>query len=162
MYRALFTSAQLIHGYWTGRLLVPHTATEGWKASNLQNLNVRRENNYLQHFLALRALCDVSKEDQCALLDDDDNVVINSSTPHNLRFAYFTVRALSKPNTHRLRELYVQLRDFWPHVIWLSELSLEKGHQRVKRILTGRRACVLLFVAKTENVLSILSTPCVC
>lgn len=114
---------------------MPNLAPNAVKTALVRKLAIRRENSYVQHFLALQCLCNVSKEEQCALLDDDDNVVLNASTPHNLRFAYYAVRALSKPDTHRLRELYVQLRDLWPQAVWISELSLERGHQRVKRIL---------------------------
>jgi len=45
---------------------------------------------------------------------------------------YMCVRLLDKPNTHRLREYYVQHTQHWYSSVHTSELGLEKTHQVVK------------------------------
>lgn len=140
--QVLRTAAALIHCMWTSReLCLEDDAGEGTAADvERRTLQARVRHNdsvrstFVSHMQSLSDMWRLDEADANAMLDDNGQVLVGGSFPSALRARYDSVQETDCPNTHRLRELYVQHMLMWSHASWLSELSLKCAHQRVKRI----------------------------
>lgn len=93
------------------------------------------ESRYRDHFMELTKVSAINKELAESMPTSSGELIPVEDMNITQKLSYGIVQVLSKPNTHRLRELYIQLRVLWLHSVWLGAFSLEKVHQRIKRIL---------------------------
>ena len=93
------------------------------------------ESKFRIHWKNLLKVCIVSDELEQSMLLNSGQLRPVKEFNFEQRLAFDTIRILSKPNTHRIREFFLQLIFLWPHAVWFGELSLEKVHQRIKRTL---------------------------
>lgn len=137
IYNSLFSCARLISVTWqpyVSKLIgigVANTPIDIFK----YRMNLL-DSCFRTHFANLTQLCKFPADlVESMILGSGEKRRVNDMN-HSQRLAHDIIQILSKPNTHRMRELYIQLLIMWPHALWLGELSLEKVHQRIIRTLT--------------------------
>jgi len=87
------------------------------------------------HMEQIRATCEISDSMIGRVRLTDGTTKAEKKMSYQDKIVHRCVRFLDKPNTHRLVEYMAQHQEMWQSMVPVTELSLEKCHQRAKQAL---------------------------
>lgn len=152
----LFSIKNRISSWWQSKPvhLNKHSIDEYHKTSVLESRK-RIIKSFKLHIESISNICTIPDETSNDMLDSNGNIRNRRNLSQSQKSLLDALHALSKPNTHRLLELYHQWRRFNWHIGWAGELSLEKTHQLYKKHISHSNNhdvhCTSMYSAITKD-----------
>lgn len=136
--KLLHSVASMTASWWQSSIRFKFQGNPSFVFTSLCKLHESRlYRRFTDHFSLIDDLCFIDEEAALNLTDESGRLLPLNQMLRSERDSVIAVYELSKLNTHRLRELMVQGLIYQLHLVWVSELSLERTHQIHKRAMAG-------------------------